>query len=221
MLVSASADTTDANSTSNTGSASAEQTDHNLVVSSASTATMKQATAANAVQNASAAVVNPAGNIDTSVANDYEAAVNSAASAAMSSATSAIVNNTSVSAANQQSAAVASSNTSSAPQNNSDAKVAQTPKTETFIPTTTPTAEHAIGVQGLTAQKVAATPTVNENVNQTYKITVKAVDVTTGAAPVTSSYILTTILKMVFSMEKVRQVQAYIRLGWHQRVTSY
>ncbi|WP_267495660.1 mucin-binding protein [Limosilactobacillus reuteri] len=185
----ASADTTDANSTSNTGSAGAEQTDHNLVVSSASTATMKQATAANAAQNASAAVVNPAGNIDTSVANDYEAAVNSAASAAMSSATSAIVNNTSVSAANQQSAAVASSNTSSAPQNNSDAKVAQTPKTETFIPTTTPTAEHAIGVQGLTAQKVAATPTVNENVNQTYKITVKAVDVTTGAAPVTSSYI--------------------------------
>jgi LPXTG-motif cell wall-anchored protein len=185
----ASADTTDANSTSNSGSASAEQTDHNLVVSSASTATMKQAAAANAAQNASAAVINPAGNIDTSVANDYEAAVNSAASAAMSSATSAIVNNTSASAANQQSAAVASNNTSSAPQNNSDAKVAQTPKTETFIPTTTPSAEHAIGVQGLTAQKVAVTPTVNENINQTYKITVKAVDVTTGAAPVTSSYI--------------------------------
>ena len=185
----ASADTTDANSTSDSESAGAEQTDHNLVVSSASTATMKQATAANAAQNASAAVVNPAGNIDTSVANDYEAAVNSAVSTAMSSATSAIANNTSASAANQQSTAVAFNNISSATQNNSDANVAQAPKTETFIPTTTPSAEHAIGVQGVTAQKAAATPTANENVNQTYKITVKAVDVTTGAAPVTPSYI--------------------------------
>ncbi|AXX74631.1 mucin-binding protein [Limosilactobacillus reuteri] len=185
----ASADTNDATSTPNSGSAGAEQTDHNLVVSSASTATMKQATAANATQNASAAVVNPAGNIDTSVAKDYEAAVNSAASAAMSSATSAIVNNTSASDANQQSAAVAINNTSSAAQSNSDANVTQVPKTETFIPTTTPSAEHAIGVQGVTAQKAATTSTANENVNQTYKIAVKAVDVTTGAAPVTSSYI--------------------------------
>ncbi|MBB1128208.1 mucin-binding protein, partial [Limosilactobacillus balticus] len=168
----ASADTTDANSTSNSGSASAEQTDHNLVVSSASTATMKQATAANAAQNASAAVVNPAGNIDTSVANDYEAAVNSATSATINSASSAI--------------APASANSS---QNSASANVAQVPKTETFIPTTTPSTENAIGVQGLTTQKTAATPTTNENVNQTYKINVKAVDVTTGAAPITSSYI--------------------------------
>ncbi|MRH72548.1 YSIRK-type signal peptide-containing protein, partial [Lactobacillus reuteri] len=173
----ASADTTDANSTSNSGSASAEQTDHNLVVSSASTATMKQATAANAAQNASVAVVNSAGNVETPVANDYEAAVNSAVAAAMNSATSAITDSTSASAANQQSAAVAVNNTSSAAQNNSDANVAQAPKTETFIPTTTPSAEHAIGVQGLTAQKAAATPTTNENVNQTYtvKVTLKNV----------------------------------------------
>ncbi|EDX43008.1 YSIRK signal domain/LPXTG anchor domain surface protein [Limosilactobacillus reuteri] len=182
----ASADTTDENSTSSTDSAGAEQTDHNLVVSSASTATMKQATAANAAQNASAAVVNPAGNIDTSVANDYEAAVNSATSATMDSASSAIANSASATPNQQSAIAPASANSS---QNSGSANVAQAPKTETFIPTTTPLAEHAIGVQGVTAQKTAATPTANENVNQTYKITVKAVDVTTGAAPVTPSYI--------------------------------
>ncbi|MBB1069397.1 MucBP domain-containing protein [Limosilactobacillus sp. RRLNB_1_1] len=176
----ASADTTDANSASNSGSAGAEQTDHNLVVTSASTATMKQATAANA-STAPAAVVNPAGNVKTPVANDYEATVKSAASAAINDASS------NAGAATSQQTPATSSATPSASQNSAASNVAQTPKTETFIPTTTPAASNAISVQGLEASKVQAPATTNENVNQVYKVNVKAVDVTTGKAPVTYS----------------------------------
>ena len=183
----ASADTTDTNSTSSTDSAGTEQTDHNLVVSSASTATMKQATAANAIQNASAAVVNPAGNVETPVANDYEAAVNSAASAAMDSASSAIANNTS--AASNQHSAVAPTNATSDFQDSAASNVAQTPKTETFAPTTTPAASNAISVQASTASQAENATSTNENVDQVYKITVKTVDVTTDKPLVTSSYV--------------------------------
>lgn len=59
----ASADSTTANADSASGSDSAEQTDHNLTLNSASTSTLKSATAENQSSNASAAVQNPAGDI--------------------------------------------------------------------------------------------------------------------------------------------------------------
>lgn len=74
----ASADSTTANADSASGSDSAEQTDHNLTLSSASTSTLKSATAENQSNNAFAAVQNPAGDIKAQAANDYEAAVNAA-----------------------------------------------------------------------------------------------------------------------------------------------
>ena len=95
---SVSADTTDnANTDSNAGSGTAEQTDHNLVLDSTSTSTLKQATAANQESGAAATVSNPAGDIQTSAANDYEAAVQSAvantnSSSVASQATSTPVN---------------------------------------------------------------------------------------------------------------------------------
>lgn len=180
----ASADTTDANSASGSASDGAEQTDHNLVVSSANTATMKQATAANAAKDVQAEAVNPAGNVETPVASGYEAAVNSAVSAAMSSNASATANTAST-AANQHSAVTTSSATSSPISAASD--IAQAPKTETFVPTTTPAAANAISVQNLATQNTASSTAANENVNQVYKVSVKAVDVTTGATPVTYS----------------------------------
>ena len=80
-----SADTTD-NANVNSGgdkNGSSEETDHNLVLNSASASTLKEATAANQANNASAAVQNPAGDVTTPTANKYEAAV----SAAMANAT--------------------------------------------------------------------------------------------------------------------------------------
>ncbi len=59
----ASADSTTANADSASGSDSPEQTDHNLTLNSASTSTLKSATAENQSNNASAAVQNPAGDI--------------------------------------------------------------------------------------------------------------------------------------------------------------
>lgn len=67
----ASADSTTANADSASGSDSAEQTDHNLTLNSASTSTLKSATAENQSNNASAAVQNPAGDIKAQAANDY------------------------------------------------------------------------------------------------------------------------------------------------------
>lgn len=84
----ASADSTTANADSASGSDSPEQTDHNLTLNSASTSTLKSATAENQSNNASAAVQNPAGDIKAQAANDYEAAVNAAVANASSDAAS-------------------------------------------------------------------------------------------------------------------------------------
>ena len=106
----ASADSTTANADSASGSDSAEQTDHNLTLNSASASTLKSATAENQNNNASAAVQNPAGDIKAQAANDYEAAV----SAAVASASSDVA-----SEASQNSASSAQENSASAVQNSS------------------------------------------------------------------------------------------------------
>ena len=110
----ASADSTTANADSASGSDSAEQTDHNLTLNSASTSTLKSATAENQSNNASAAVQNPAGDIKAQAANDYEAAVNAAVANASSDIASEATQN-SASAA-QNSAAQNTSATSSSAQ---------------------------------------------------------------------------------------------------------
>lgn len=89
----ASADSTTANADSASGSDSAEQTDHNLTLNSASTSTLKSATAENQSNNASAAVQNPAGDIKAQAANDYEAAVNAAVANASSDVASEATQN--------------------------------------------------------------------------------------------------------------------------------
>ncbi|KGE71758.1 YSIRK-type signal peptide-containing protein, partial [Limosilactobacillus reuteri] len=109
----ASADSTTANADSASGSDSAEQTDHNLTLNSASTSTLKSATAENQSNNASAAVQNPAGDIKAQAANDYEAAVNAAVANASSDAASEATQN-SASAAQNSSAASSSAQTSAA-----------------------------------------------------------------------------------------------------------
>ncbi|MCC4357545.1 mucin-binding protein, partial [Limosilactobacillus reuteri] len=109
----ASADSTTANADSASGSDSAEQTDHNLTLNSASTSTLKSATAENQSNNASAAVQNPAGDIQAQAANDYEAAVNAAVANASSDAASEATQN-SASAAQNSSAASSSAQTSAA-----------------------------------------------------------------------------------------------------------
>ncbi|WP_019251482.1 YSIRK signal domain/LPXTG anchor domain surface protein [Limosilactobacillus reuteri] len=114
----ASADSTTANADSASGSDSPEQTDHNLTLNSASTSTLKSATAENQSNNASAAVQNPAGDIKAQAANDYEAAVNAAvvnassdaASEAAQNSASAVQNN----AAQNTSAASSSAQASTA-----------------------------------------------------------------------------------------------------------
>ncbi|MRH72901.1 mucin-binding protein, partial [Limosilactobacillus reuteri] len=103
----ASADSTTANADSASGSDSAEQTDHNLTLNSASTSTLKSATAENQSNNASAAVQNPAGDIKAQAANDYEAAVNAAVANASSDVASEATQN---SASAAQNSAAASSN---------------------------------------------------------------------------------------------------------------
>ncbi|RMX27028.1 mucin-binding protein [Limosilactobacillus reuteri] len=122
----ASADSTTANADSASGSDSAEQTDHNLTLNSASTSTLKSATAENQSNNASAAVQNPAGDIKAQAANDYEAAVNAAVANASSDVASEAVQN-SASAA-QNSAAQNSSATSS----NAQASTASAVATQSF-----------------------------------------------------------------------------------------
>ncbi|MBB1079595.1 MucBP domain-containing protein, partial [Limosilactobacillus sp. STM2_1] len=177
----ASADTTNANSASGSASDGAEQTDHNLVLNSASTTTMKQATAAADVHQAAAAT-NPAGNIKTPVANGYEAVVNAAVSAAMKNTDSASTEPVSASAAVQQPATAASETSLS--QNNNET---QSSKTETFLPTTTPSSEYTFSTQSLAEEKVpAASLATKENVNQVYKITIKTLNVATGQ-PLNSS----------------------------------
>ena len=109
----ASADSTTANADSASGSDSAEQTDHNLTLNSASTSTLKSATAENQSNNASAAVQNPAGDIKAQAANDYEAAVSAAVASASSDAASEATQN-SASAAQNSSAASSSAQTSAA-----------------------------------------------------------------------------------------------------------
>lgn len=103
----ASADSTTANADSASGSDSAEQTDHNLTLNSASTSTLKSATAENQSSNASAAVQNPAGDIKAQAANDYEAAVNAAVANASSDVASEATQNSASAAQNS-----AASNTS-------------------------------------------------------------------------------------------------------------
>lgn len=107
----ASADSTTANADSASGSDSPEQTDHNLTLNSASTSTLKSATAENQSNNASAAVQNPAGDIKAQAANDYEAAVNAAVANASSDAASEAAQN---SAAQNTSAASSSAQASTA-----------------------------------------------------------------------------------------------------------
>ncbi|WP_267866617.1 mucin-binding protein, partial [Limosilactobacillus reuteri] len=107
----ASADSTTANADSASGSDSAEQTDHNLTLNSASTSTLKSATAENQSNNASAAVQNPAGDIKAQAANDYEAAVNAAVANASSDVASEATQN---SAAQNTSAASSSAQASTA-----------------------------------------------------------------------------------------------------------
>ncbi|WP_306819593.1 mucin-binding protein [Limosilactobacillus reuteri] len=107
----ASADSTTANADSASGSDSAEQTDHNLTLNSASTSTLKSATAENQSNNASAAVQNPAGDIKAQAANDYEAAVNAAVANASSDAASEAAQNN---AAQNTSAASSSAQASTA-----------------------------------------------------------------------------------------------------------
>ncbi len=107
----ASADSTTANADSASGSDSPEQTDHNLTLNSASTSTLKSATAENQSNNASAAVQNPAGDIKAQAANDYEAAVNAAVANASSDAASKAAQNN---AAQNTSAASSSAQASTA-----------------------------------------------------------------------------------------------------------
>ena len=118
----ASADSTTANADSASGSDSAEQTDHNLTLNSASTSTLKSATVENQSSNASAAVQNPAGDIKAQAANDYEAAVNTAVANASSDVASEATQN-SASAA-QNSAAQNTSATSSSAQASTASAVA-------------------------------------------------------------------------------------------------
>ncbi|MCC4330647.1 YSIRK-type signal peptide-containing protein, partial [Limosilactobacillus reuteri] len=110
----ASADSTTANADSASGSDSAEQTDHNLTLNSASTSTLKSATAENQSNNASAAVQNPAGDIKAQAANDYEAAVSAAVANASSEVASDAAQNSA--SAVQNSAAQNTSATSSSAQ---------------------------------------------------------------------------------------------------------
>ncbi|MBB1122442.1 mucin-binding protein [Limosilactobacillus albertensis] len=77
----ASANTDNAASTTDNNDESAEQTDHNLVLNSANSETLKTATSANT--NAQAAVVNPAGDVKTDVADQYQQAVNQSTSKAI------------------------------------------------------------------------------------------------------------------------------------------
>ncbi|OYS60010.1 mucin-binding protein, partial [Limosilactobacillus reuteri] len=104
----ASADSTTANADSASGSDSAEQTDHNLTLNSASTSTLKSATAENQSNNASAAVQNPAGDIKAQAANDYEAAVNAAVANASSDAASEAAQNSASVASSSAQASTAS-----------------------------------------------------------------------------------------------------------------
>ncbi|OCW64129.1 hypothetical protein BBP12_00865, partial [Limosilactobacillus reuteri] len=104
----ASADSTTANADSASGSDSAEQTDHNLTLNSASTSTLKSATAENQSNNASAAVQNPAGDIKAQAANDYEAAVNAAVANASSDAASEAAQNSASAASSSAQASTAS-----------------------------------------------------------------------------------------------------------------
>ncbi|MBW3351207.1 mucin-binding protein, partial [Limosilactobacillus reuteri] len=105
----ASADSTTANADSASGSDSAEQADHNLTLNSASTSTLKSATAENQSSNASVAVQNPAGDIKAQAANDYEAAVNAAVNSASSDVASEATQNSASAAQNS-----AAQNTSAA-----------------------------------------------------------------------------------------------------------
>ncbi|MRG84340.1 mucin-binding protein [Limosilactobacillus reuteri] len=122
----ASADSTTANADSASGSDSAEQTDHNLTLSSASTSTLKSATAENQSNNAFAAVQNPAGDIKAQAANDYEAAVNAAVDNASSDVASEAVQNSASAAQNS-----AAQNTSAA-SSNAQASTASAVATQSF-----------------------------------------------------------------------------------------
>ena len=122
----ASADSTTANADSASGSDSAEQTDHNLTLNSASTSTLKSATAENQSNNASAAVQNPAGDIKAQAANDYEAAVNAAVANTSSDVASEAVQNSASAAQNS-----AAQNTSAA-SSNAQASTASAVATQSF-----------------------------------------------------------------------------------------
>ncbi|WP_267866844.1 mucin-binding protein, partial [Limosilactobacillus reuteri] len=122
----ASADSTTANADSASGSDSAEQTDHNLTLNSASTSTLKSATAENQSSNASAAVQNPAGDIKAQAANDYEAAVNAAVNSASSDVASEATQNSASAAQNS-----AAQNTSAA-SSSAQASTASAVATQSF-----------------------------------------------------------------------------------------
>lgn len=122
----ASADSTTANADSASGSDSPEQTDHNLTLNSASTSTLKSATAENQSNNASAAVQNPAGDIKAQAANDYEAAVNAAVANASSDAASEAAQNSASAVQNN-----AAQNTSAA-SSSAQASTASAVATQSF-----------------------------------------------------------------------------------------
>ncbi|MBD5806798.1 YSIRK-type signal peptide-containing protein [Limosilactobacillus walteri] len=105
-----SADTTDANADTNNNNDGSEQTDHNLVLNSASASTLKEATAANQASGAMPASQNPAGDLKTPVADQFEQKVASAASQAIAASASATTNDSAT--ANSGNAASASANTS-------------------------------------------------------------------------------------------------------------
>ena len=105
-----SADTTDANADTNNNNDGSEQTDHNLVLNSASASTLEEATAANQASGAMPASQNPAGDLKTPVADQFEQKVASAASQAIAASASATTNDSAT--ANSGNAASASANTS-------------------------------------------------------------------------------------------------------------
>ncbi|MBD5806247.1 mucin-binding protein, partial [Limosilactobacillus walteri] len=182
----ASADSTTANADSASGSDSAEQTDHNLTLNSASTSTLKSATAENQSNNASAAVQNPAGDIKAQAANDYEAAVNATVANASSDVDSTAAQNSASSAQQNSASAVQNSSTASS---NAQASTASASAVATQSFTVSSSAVNsdlnyasvfaslaAMPQANTAAQSSAASPTANNDEYSGYKDVTNALE---------------------------------------------